>query len=173
MRDRTILAGSASKAYAMTGWRCGWTIAPPVVTTACNTVQGHSTSNIASMTQKAALAALTGPLDTVLAMRDAFDRRRKTMVDALKRIERVTCPVPEGAFYAFPDVSAFFGRRSGGVQVDDGAALAEALLEREGVAVVPGETFGAPYALRLSYACCDDEIEKGMRRVERFFSSLR
>ena len=168
----TFLVNGTSKAYSMTGWRIGYGAGPKGLVERMIRLQSHATSGPAGICQKAALAALTGPLDTVHAMRDAFDRRRRTMVDALKKIEGVTCPVPQGAFYAFPDVSAFFGRRAGGAKLDDGASLAEALLEREGVAVVPGETFGAPYALRLSYACCDDEIDKGMRRVERFFSSL-
>jgi aspartate aminotransferase len=171
--DVTFLVNGTSKAYSMTGWRIGYGAGPAALVERMVRLQGHATSGPAGICQKAALAALTGPLDTVRKMRDAFDRRRKTMVDALKEIPGVACPVPQGAFYALPDVSAFFGRRLEGVRVDTCGALAEALLEREGVAVVPGDGFGAPYAVRLSYACCDDDVAEGVKRIARLLGSLR
>ena len=170
--DVTFLVNGTSKAYSMTGWRIGYGAGPADLIDRMVKLQGHATSGPAGICQKAALAALTGPLDTVRAMRDAFDRRRKAMLDALRRIQGVACPVPDGAFYAFPDVSAFYGRRVDGTRVADASSLAEALLEREQVAVVPGDGFGAPYAIRLSYACCDADVAEGMKRVARFFASL-
>jgi aspartate aminotransferase len=169
----TFLVNGTSKAYSMTGWRIGYGAGPAALVERMVRLQGHATSGPAGICQRAALAALTGPIETVLAMRDAFDRRRKTMVDALQRIEGVACPVPQGAFYALPDVSKFYGRSVNGTRVTDASTLAEALLDREGVAVVPGDGFGAPYAVRLSYACCDEDVAMGMRRVERFLGSLR
>jgi aspartate/methionine/tyrosine aminotransferase len=135
-------------------------------------LQSHSTSGPPGFCQKAALAALTGPLDAVVRMRDAFDRRRKVMVDGLCRIDDVRCPTPDGAFYALPDVRAFFGRRLEGRPVPDAPSLAEHLLERAKVAVVPGDAFGAPYAIRLSYACSQKDVERGIERLSGFLSAL-
>ena len=171
--ETTFLVNGTSKAYSMTGWRIGYGAGPAGLIERMVRLQGHATSGPAGICQKAALAALTGPLDSVHAMRDAFDRRRKTMVDALCRIDGLRCPTPDGAFYALPDVSAFYGRRVDGRRIDDASTFAEALLEREAVSVVPGDGFGAPYAVRLSYACSDDDVADGMKRVARFLGSLR
>ena len=170
--DWTVLANGTSKAYSMTGWRIGYAAGPLDLIDAMVKLQGHSTSGPAGICQKAALAALLGPLDAVHAMREAFDRRRKIMVAALRKIPGVQCPTPDGAFYALPDVSAFLGRSIDGKVLPDATALAEALLEREKVAVVPGDAFGAPYAIRLSYACSEETIAKGMTRIARFLAAL-
>jgi aspartate aminotransferase len=168
MRDRTILAGSASKAYAMTGWRCGWTIAPPVVTTACNTLQGHSTSNIASMTQKAALAALTGPQDAVTRMLDEYRERRDKVHAWLTATPSIRCVKPKGAFYLFPDISDLLS--PDGVRTS--AQFAEALLEQARVAVTPGEAFDAPGYIRISYATSQERLREAATRILGFAESL-
>ena len=135
-------------------------------------LQGHATSGPPGFCQKAALAALTGPKEPILAMREAFDRRRHLMVDALKNIPGVECPIPDGAFYALPTVKRFLGRSIGGRRCDDVSTLAEAILDVAKVAVVSGEPFGAPHAIRLSYACADEAIVKGMARLDALFRSL-
>jgi aspartate aminotransferase len=171
-RSRTFLVNGTSKAYSMTGWRIGYAAGPKDLVARVIRLQGHSTSGPPGICQRAALAALTGPMEPVLRMRDAFDRRRKVMVEGLCRIPDVRCPTPDGAFYTLPDVRAFFGRRLAGRPLPDAPALAEALLERAKVAVVPGDAFGAPYAIRLSYACSQKDIERGVDRLSEFLSSL-
>lgn len=168
-RARTVLAGSASKAYAMTGWRCGWTMAPRELTAALTTIQGQSTSNITSITQRAALAALTGPQGPVATMREEYRRRRDQIHAWLTADPAIRCVKPNGAFYLFPDITALIA--SG--QVRSSAAFAQALLERERVVVTPGEAFEAPGSFRLSYATSIDRLREGATRILRFVEALR
>ena len=169
----TVLVNGMSKAFSMTGWRIGFAGASADLIGRMVRLQGHATSGPPGICQKAAVAALTGPMDSVYAMRDAFDRRRKAMVAGLKSIEGLEVPTPDGAFYALPGVKAFLGRTYEGKRLDAPAELAEALLEREKVAVVAGEPFGAPTSIRLSYACSEATIAKGIERLTRFFHALR
>ena len=163
--DRTVIVDGVAKAYAMTGWRVGWSIAPPEVAAGITTLQTQLCSNVANVAQVAALAALTGPQDEVTAMRTAFDRRRRTMVDRLRTIEGVELVEPEGAFYAFPSVRGVLERPIAGRRLSSSLELADLLLEEARVAVVPGEAFGAEAALRLSYALSDADLEEGVSRI--------
>ena len=168
-RDRTVIAGSASKSYAMTGWRCGWTIAPKELTAAFNTIQGQTTSNIASITQKAALAAVSGPQDDVTFMLNEYRRRRDNIHGWLTAHASIQCVKPKGAFYLFPDISGLLspdGLRSS-------ADFAQALLEKEHVAVTAGEGFDAPGYLRISYATSMEQLREGATRILRFAESLQ
>jgi aspartate aminotransferase len=167
-RERTVLCGSASKAYAMTGWRCGWTIAPPDVIAACNIIQGHSTSNVASITQKAALAALTGPQDAVKTMLDEYRTRRDSVHAWLTANPAIRCVRPKGAFYLLPDVSDLLS--AGGIRTS--AQFAQALLDEHHVAVTPGEGFDAPGHIRISYATSVEQLREGATRILRFAESL-
>ena len=168
-RDRTVLAGSASKGYAMTGWRCGWSIAPKELTAAFNVIQGQSTSNITSITQKAALAAIKGPQDAVFEMLDEYRRRRDNIHAWLTGHPGVRCSKPQGAFYLFPDVSALLSPEG----VRTSAEFAQALIEREQVVVVPGEGFDAPGYIRISYAASMERLREGATRMLRFVESLQ
>ncbi len=168
-RDRTVIAGSASKSYAMTGWRCGWTIAPKALTSAFNTIQGQTTSNITSITQMAALAAVSGPQDGVTVMLNEYRRRRDNIHGWLTAHPAIRCVKPKGAFYLFPDVSGLLsadGLRSS-------ADFAQALLEKEHVAVTAGEGFDAPGYLRISYATSMEQLREGATRILRFAESLQ
>jgi aspartate aminotransferase len=167
-RDRTVIAGSASKSYAMTGWRCGWTIAPKALTTALNVIQGQSTSNITSITQKAALAAITGPQDTVTAMLDEYRKRRDNLHAWLSANPGIASVKPRGAFYLFPNVSGLLTP-----DVPTSQAFAEQLIAKEHVVVVPGEGFDAPGYLRLSYATSMEQVREGADRILRFAESLQ
>lgn len=168
-RNRTIIAGSASKSYAMTGWRCGWTIAPKELTSAFNVIQGQTTSNIASVTQKAALAAIGGPQDAVTAMLTEYRTRRDAIHGWLTAHPGIRCVKPSGAFYLFPDIS--------GVLSPDGvktsADFAQGLLEKEYVVVTPGEGFDAPGYLRISYATSMEQLREGATRILRYVESLQ
>ena len=168
-RDRTVLAGSASKSYAMTGWRCGWTIAPKALTGAFNTIQGQTTSNIASITQKAALAAIGGPQDTVTAMLNEYRERRDNIHAWLTAHPAIRCVKPRGAFYLFPDISGLLSPEGIGTSAD----FAQALLEKEHVAVTAGEGFDAPGYLRISYAASMEDLREGATRILRFAESLQ
>jgi aspartate aminotransferase len=168
-RQRTVIAGSASKAYAMTGWRCGWTIAPKELTAAFNVIQGQSTSNITSITQKAALAAITGSQDAVTAMLDEYRVRRDSIHGWLTANPGIQCVKPKGAFYLFPDISGLLS--SDGVPTS--AEFAQALLEKEHVVVTPGEGFDAPGYLRISYATSMEQLREGATRILRFADSLQ
>jgi len=159
--DRSVVCGSASKAYAMTGWRCGWAIGPPAVIAACNALQSHATSNVCSITQKAAVAALTGPQDCVTAMLDEYRSRRDQLCRWLSREPRLRFVTPEGAFYLFIDVSDFLS--PDGLRTS--AALAQSLLDHARVAVTPGEAFDAPGFLRLSYATSLAELRRGTDKL--------
>jgi aspartate/methionine/tyrosine aminotransferase len=158
--ENWVLINGVAKTYSMTGWRVGWMVGPVDIVEAANSHQSHATGNVDNVAQQAALAALVGPQDTVEEMREAFDARRKLMFSLVSDIPGVECVEPEGAFYVFPDVSkALDGRWS---TTDE---LATVILEEAGVALVPGESFGAPGHLRLSYATGEAEIERGMERI--------
>jgi aspartate aminotransferase len=160
LADRWVIASGVAKTYAMTGWRVGWMVGPRDVVAAANNHQSHLTSNVNNIAQRAALAALTGPPDSVDEMRRAFDRRRQVMVAGLRRMPGLTCFEPTGAFYAFPGVEAHRERFGSSL------ALAGYLLDQAGVAVVPGEAFGSEGYLRLSYALSDEELQEGLARME-------
>ena len=164
LRDRTVLCGSASKTYAMTGWRCGWALGPAEVIAACNALQSHSTSNAGSITQKAAEAALDGPQDCVTAMLDEYRRRRDRLCEWLSADSRITVHKPAGAFYLFPDVSELLS--PDGIRTS--AELAQALLDEAHVALTPGEAFDAPGFLRLSYATSMEQLREGATRILDF-----
>jgi aspartate aminotransferase len=165
-KPHLIIVGSLSKTFAMTGWRLGYALAPKPVIEAMLKIQSQSTSNPTSISQYAGVAALNGPMDSVPLMLAEYARRRARILAGLSAIPGVSCPEPSGAFYAFPDVSAHLVNGSG-----DSTVLARQLLEREHLAVVPGDAFGAPGFLRFSYATSIDPIEEGLRRLERFFAS--
>ena len=165
LAERTVVLNGVAKTYAMTGWRVGWMIAPRDVAKAATNLQSHLTSNVANVSQRAALEAVSGPLDAVHAMREAFDRRRRTMVAALSAIEGVECPMPRGAFYAYPSVHGVLGREVAGRTVTTSAELAAVILEEVEVAVVPGEAFGPSGYLRLSYALGDEALAEGVGRI--------
>jgi aspartate aminotransferase len=167
-RDHTVLCGSASKAYAMTGWRCGWALAPAAVVSACNALQSHSTSNVSSITQKAAVAALNGSQDCVVEMLNEYRRRRDQMTAWLAEEPRLRLVRPAGAFYLFPDVSDFLS--PDGVRTS--AELAQKLLDDVRVAVTPGEAFDAPGFIRISYATSMQELQRGAERIINYVRSL-
>jgi aspartate/methionine/tyrosine aminotransferase len=163
--DRCIIVNGVAKTYAMTGWRVGWMIGPADVVGAATNLQSHATSNVSNVAQAAALAAVSGDLSAVHEMRTAFDRRRRAMHAGLSAIPGVTCPLPEGAFYCYPDVSELLGKPIAGHKAETSAELAAIVLEEVGVAVVPGEAFGAPGAFRMSYALSDEDAAEGVRRL--------
>ena len=168
-RDRTVLAGSASKSYAMTGWRCGWTIAPKELTAAFNVIQGQSTSNVTSITQKAVLVALTDSQDAVAVMLNEYRVRRDNIHAWLTANPLIKCVKPKGAFYLFPDISGLLSPDGLRTSTD----FAAALLEKEHVAVTAGEGFDAPGYLRISYATSMDQLREGATRILRFAESLQ
>jgi aspartate aminotransferase len=163
MRDRLVICGSASKAYAMTGWRVGWMLAPKSVTSGCNALQSHETSNVNSIAQKAAVAALTGPQDCVDEMRAVYKERRDQVLDWLNEEPRLVCPVPQGAFYLYPSVEAFLspGRFA------TSQAFTDSLLAGEHVIVTPAEAFEHTAAFRLSYAASLETLREGVTRIIR------
>ena len=165
LADSCVVVNGVAKTYAMTGWRVGWLIGPADVVKAATNLQSHATSNVSNVAQVAALAAVSGDLSAVEEMKAAFDRRRQTMVRLLNEIPGVTCPVPEGAFYAYPSVKGVLGKQLRGRTPQTSAELAELVLDEVGVAVVPGEAFGTPGYFRLSYALGDEDLEKGVQRL--------
>jgi len=167
--DRCVVVNGVAKTYAMTGWRVGWMIGPADVVTAATNLQSHETSNVANVSQRAALAAVSGDLSAVGEMRTAFDRRRRTIHRMLNGIDGVTCLEPEGAFYAFPSVRGLLGRELRGRRPTSSAELAELAIEEAKVAVVPGEAFGAPGYFRMSYALGDDDLVEGVSRLAALF----
>ena len=168
LRDRAVLCGSSSKAYAMTGWRCGWALAPAAVVSACNALQSHSTSNVCSITQKAAVAALTGPQECVARMLAEYRRRRDQLCEWLSREPRLRLQKPEGAFYLFVDVSECLS--PDGLRTS--ADFAQALLDDARVALTPGEAFDAPGFIRISYATSLGELQRGAERLLEFVRAL-
>jgi aspartate aminotransferase len=163
-KEHVIIAGSFSKTFAMTGWRMGYALAPAPLVGAITKLQSQSTSNPNSIAQYAALEAMRGPMDSVGLMLAEYARRRELILAGLGAIPGVTCTAPQGAFYVFPNVSAHVNP-----EMPDDTAVAKQLLEREHVAVVPGEAFGAPGHVRISYATSIERIEEGLRRLTRFF----
>ncbi|HET8795022.1 MAG TPA: pyridoxal phosphate-dependent aminotransferase [Arthrobacter sp.] len=166
--DRMVIVNGVAKTYAMTGWRVGWMIGPKDVIKGATNLQSHLTSNVSNVSQRAALAAVAGPLTAVEDMKRAFDRRRKAMVDGLNAIDGIECPTPHGAFYAYADVRNLLGREIAGVTPSTSAELATLILEQAEVAVVPGEAFGPSGYIRLSYALGDDDLAEGVRRLQDF-----
>lgn len=173
LADRCIVVNGVAKTYAMTGWRVGWMIGPTDIVQAATNLQSHATSNVANVSQMAALAAVSGDLAAVSQMRTAFDRRRLRIVELLSAISGVVCPEPEGAFYVFPSVQALLGRELRGRRPTTSAALADLILDEVEVAVVPGEAFGAPGYLRFSYALSDADLEDGVARIAGLFREVR
>ena len=170
LADTCVVLNGVAKTYAMTGWRVGWMIGPADVIKAVTNLQSHSTSNVANVSQRAALAAVSGDLSAVAEMRGAFDRRRKVIVEMLNDTPGVTCPEPEGAFYAFPSFRGVLGKEIRGRLPMDTLELATLLLEEAKVAIVPGEAFGAPGYARLSYALSDDDIVEGVSRIAKLLA---
>jgi aspartate aminotransferase len=168
MRDHAVLCGSASKAYAMTGWRCGWTVGPAPVVSACNALQSHSTSNVCSITQKAVVAALTSSQDCVTDMLDEYRRRRDQLCTWLADEPRLRLVKPAGAFYLFPDVSDFLSPEG----VRTSAELAQSLLDEARVAITPGEAFDAPGFIRISYAASMEDLQRGATKIIDHVRSL-
>jgi len=171
LADRCIVINGVAKTYAMTGWRVGWLIGPPDVVAAAGNLQSHATSNVSNVSQRAALAALEGGLTAASEMRAAFDRRRVTIHRMLNECNGVTCLEPEGAFYAFPSVRDLLGTKLAGRPVATSADLADVAIDEAKVAVVPGEAFGAPGYLRMSYALGEDAIIEGVTRLGKLFAT--
>ncbi len=170
LKDTCIILNGVAKTYAMTGWRVGWMIAPTDVIKAATNLQSHFTSNVNNVAQQATLTAVSGPLDAVHEMREAFDRRRKTMFSMLSEIDGVKIVEPQGAFYAYPSFEGVLGRTIGGHEISSTLDLAAALLEESKVAIVPGEAFGIGGACRLSFALGDDDLVEGVSRIATFLS---
>jgi aspartate aminotransferase len=167
LADTCVVVNGVAKTYAMTGWRVGWMIGPRDVIKAATNLQSHSTSNVANVSQRAAIAALNGSLDAVEEMRAAFDRRRHTIVRMLNDIEGVECPVPAGAFYAYPCVKGLLGKTIRGQVCTTSVELAALILDEVEVAVVPGEAFGPSGYLRMSYALSDADLVEGVSRMQK------
>ena len=170
LADQTIVVNGVAKTYAMTGWRVGWMYGPADVMKAAANFQSHATSNVANVSQRAALAALEGDQQVVADMREVFDRRRRTILRMLREIDGFEVPEPTGAFYAFANVEALLGKNICGRVADSTSELASIILEEAEVAVVPGEAFGAPGYLRLSYALGDDDLVEGITRLHKLFA---
>ena len=171
LADRTILVNGVAKTYAMTGWRVGWMVGPADAIKGAANLQSHLSSNVSNVSQRAAIAALTGPQTAVEEMRQAFDRRRKAIVLSLNEIPGLNTPTPEGAFYVYPDVSGLLGREWGGVTPTTSLELADLILEQADVAVIPGEAFGPSGYIRMSYALGDDALAEGVARMQKLFSA--
>ncbi len=171
LADTCVVLNGVAKTYAMTGWRVGWMIGPTDVIKAASNLQSHQTSNVANVSQRAALAAVSGPLDAVVEMRQAFDRRRLTIWKMLDAIDGVDCLEPEGAFYAYPKLTGLLGRDIRGRTASTTLELAGIILEEAKVAIVPGEAFGSPGYARLSFALGDDDLGEGVQRIADLVSS--
>jgi aspartate aminotransferase len=171
--DRTVVLNGCAKTYAMTGWRVGWMIGPKDVIGAAANLQSHSTSNVCNVAQAAALAAVSGDLSAVEQMREAFDRRRRTMSRMLNEIPGVICPEPQGAFYCYPSVKGVLGKEIAGRMARSSSELAGIILDEAEVAVVPGEAFGTPGYFRLSCALGDADLEEGVTRMAKLLTDAR
>jgi len=170
LADKCIVVNGVAKTYAMTGWRVGWLIGPDDVVKAATNLQSHATSNVANVSQVAAIAALNGDLSAVDEMKVAFDRRRKLMVEMLRAVPGFECPEPEGAFYCYPSVKGALGRDIKGRVANSSTELAAIILEEAEVAVVPGEAFGTPGYIRLSYALGDADLVEGVSRIQKLLA---
>ena len=173
LADRCIVLNGVAKTYAMTGWRVGWMIGPKDVIKAATNLQSHATSNVNNVAQRAAIAALEGDLSAVDAMKVAFDRRRKTMVEMLNAIPGVVCPTPKGAFYCYASVKGLFGKTLRGQVIASSSQLATLILDEAEVAVVPGEAFGPSGYIRLSYALGDDDLVEGVTRLQKLLGEAQ
>jgi aspartate aminotransferase len=171
-KEHVLILGSLSKTYAMTGWRAGFALGPKQVISAMSKLQSQSTSNAASMVQRASIAALTGPQECVVEMREDYIKLRDRILEGFKTIPGLTCTVPEGAFYVYPNVSAFLDIKGGKGKIRSATELAARLLSEAHVVVVPGEAFGTDAHIRLSYAVSGDVIDKGVERMRDFFAKL-
>ena len=167
--DRTIMVNGVAKTYAMTGWRLGWMTGPLDAMKAAGNLQSHLTSNVSNISQRAAIAALTGPQDAVAEMREAFDRRRKVAVAELSKINGWVAPMPEGAFYVYSDVTGLLGREWGGKLINTSLELCDYILDAAEVALVPGEAFGPSGYVRMSYALGDAQLLEGIQRLQKLF----
>ena len=170
LADTCVVLNGVAKTYAMTGWRVGWLIGPPDVVAASTNHQSHATSNVANVSQRAALAAVTGDLACVHEMREVYDRRRRRILELVRDIPGVTCEEPQGAFYAFPSFEGVLGRDIAGRTPQTTLELAGVLLDEARVAVVPGEAFGTPGYVRLSYALGDDDLAEGITRIAKLLA---
>ena len=170
LTDRTIMVNGVAKSYAMTGWRLGWMAGPQDAMKAAANLQSHLSSNVSNISQRAAIAALTGPQDEVLAMREAFNRRRLIAVDELNKISGWVAPTPQGAFYVYSDVTGLLGREWGGKTINTTLELCDYILDAAEVALVPGEAFGPSGYVRLSYALGDGPLVEGIQRLQKLFS---
>jgi aspartate aminotransferase len=170
LADTCVVLNGVAKTYAMTGWRVGWLIGPNDVVKAAANLQSHLTSNVNNVAQRAAITALAGDLSAAHAMREAFDRRRRTIVRMLNAVDGVVCPTPQGAFYVYPSVRGVLGRTIKGRTPTTSAELAELILDEVEVAVVPGEAFGPSGYLRLSYALGDDDLVEGVSRIQQLLA---
>jgi aspartate aminotransferase len=173
LADTTIVLNGVAKTYAMTGWRVGWMIGPKDVVKAATNLQSHLSSNVANVSQRAAIAALSGDLSAVQEMGTAFDRRRRTIVSMLNDIPGVVCPTPQGAFYVYPSVQGVLGKALRGRTPVTSVELASLILEEVEVAVVPGEAFGPSGYLRLSYALGDDDLVEGVSRIQKLLAEAQ
>ncbi len=173
LADRCIVVNGVAKTYAMTGWRVGWLIGPTDVVKAATNLQSHATSNVANVSQVAALTAVRGDLSAVAAMREVYDRRRQTIVKMLRDVPGVECPEPFGAFYVYPSVKGALGKELRGRTPTTSAELCELVLDEVEVAVVPGEAFGTPGYVRMSYALGDDDLVEGVTRLHKLLAEAR
>ncbi len=173
LAGRCVVVNGVAKTYAMTGWRVGWMLGPADVVEAATNLQSHETSNVNNIAQRAAIAALTGDLTAVAHMREAFDRRRRTIQPMLDAIPGVSCLLPEGAFYAFPSMQGVLGREIRGRRPQSTLELAELVLDEARVAFVPGEAFGAPGYARFSYALSDEDLVRGVQRIAELLAEAR
>jgi aspartate/methionine/tyrosine aminotransferase len=171
--DQCVVVNGVAKTYAMTGWRVGWMIGPADVIKAATNFESHVTSNVCNVAQAAALAAVSGDLSAVVPMREAFDRRRRTMARMLNEIPGVVCPEPQGAFYCYPSVKGVLGKELAGRRPASSAELAALILDEAEVALVPGEAFGTPGYFRLSCALGDADLEEGVMRIAKLLGQAR
>jgi aspartate aminotransferase len=173
LRDRVVFVDSLSKTYGMPGWRVGFMAGPEVVAQAVTTMNSNHITNLPEIVTAAAVAALSGPQDVPTAKNAEFQAKRDQVMAVLDAIPDVVCPRPQGAFYAFPDVSAAFGKSHGGMRIDNDVDFCNALLEAKGVACVPGSAFGEPRSLRISYTCPTPQLAPGLQRIQEFFTELK
>lgn len=172
LRERTFIMDSLSKTYGMPGWRVGFVAGPEAGVKALVTLNSNHITCLPEITEAAAVAALTGPQDIPAAKREDFSKRRDDVVNALLKIPGVKCPRPQGAFYAFPDISVAFGKSHNGKPIENDIDFCKALLEDKFVATVPGSAFGEPRSLRISYTCAPEQLQKGLARIQAFFAEL-
>jgi aspartate aminotransferase len=173
IKDRVIIINGFSKAFAMTGWRIGYTASNKEIANACDKMQGQITSGTCSITQKAGVAASEGGLESVLKMRDQFKKRRDLVYGLLKEIDGVKVNLPDGAFYFFPDVTCFFGKSYNGRKINDADELSIYLLEEAHVATVGGDSFGDTKSIRISYAAAEDKLVEAMKRIKEALGKLK